>query len=123
MRESQKFLTKLHLLVATIVGLLITGISQADTLHVTDDTFIDLSQPTTINGDSLGIQVNDTAGVKQGFVRFDLSTLPESTDNADIDFATLRFWVKDVIDDGGTIGFHLVLGAWTDNAPTDYKLY
>ncbi len=97
MRASQRFFTKLHLPVAALIGFIISGLSSADTLHITDDTFIDLSQPTTTNGDSLGIQVNDTAGVQQGFVRFDLSTLPASTVDADIDSATLRFWVKDVI--------------------------
>ncbi len=114
MRASQRFFTKLHLPVAALIGLMIPSLSSADTLHVTDDTFIDLSQPTTANGDRLDIQISNTAGVKQGFVRFDLSTLPASTVDADIDSATLRFWVKDVIDDGGTIGFHLVNGPWTE---------
>ena len=100
MRASQRFFTKLHLPVAALIGLMIPSLSSANTLYVTDDTFIDLSQATTVKGDSLGIQVNNTAGVKQGFVRFDLSTLPESTDPADIDSATIRFWIKDVINAG-----------------------
>ena len=91
---------------------------QADTLHLTDDTFINLGQPTTNKGDRLEVSVKNTTNRRDGYFKFDLSTLPVSTVAADIDKANLRFFVKELNNSGGSIDLHLVIGQWDETTLT-----
>ena len=90
-----------------------TDRAAADTLYVTDDTFINPNQPADNKGDRLNVVVRDAPVPRRGFAKFDISTLPSSTAVSDIDSATLRFWVKDV-NAPGTIDIYLVNGAWDE---------
>jgi hypothetical protein len=88
----------------------------AVTLHATDDTNINLNQPTQNNGASVDIFVRNvgTGGVRHAFVRFELSVLPLNTS---VRRAVLKFWVRDITDPG-SIDLHLVLGAWDEGTLT-----
>jgi hypothetical protein len=71
----------------------------AVTLHATDDTNINLNQPTQNNGTSVNVFVRNvgTGGVRHAFVRFELSILPPNTA---IRRAVLKLWVRDITDPG-----------------------
>ena len=99
--------------------------SDADTFHVTDDAYIDLSRPHHRNGNKSNIHVRVESshrhrnhhrhgrhdiGEAHGFVKFDLSTLPAT---AEITMAILRMWVNDV-DRDGQIAVHLVATDWSE---------
>src|SRR5689334_19699525 len=86
--------------------------ASADTIHVIDDTFINLSQPTSNKGNSLELTISNASGERRGFALFDVSTLPASLASAQIESATLRFWVKSVNGAGGTLALYLVNGPW-----------
>jgi len=86
------------------------------TLHVTDDTNINLNTPGQNNGDTQGVFVRNVGagGVRHGFVRFDLTPLPPGVV---ITQATLRLWVSD-LPNAGAIDLHLVTGAWDEASLT-----
>jgi hypothetical protein len=92
----------------------------ADTAHVTDDAYINLRAPHQKNGAAATIVIRNAGGVRQGFVRFDLTAFPPGISVAQ---ATLRMWVA-TIAEPGSIGVHAVLGRWDEatlmasNAPT-----
>ncbi len=116
MHHSYEHSARSGLSIAALFGLLIAGLTHADTLHLTDDTFTNPSS-TIIKGDLLEVRVRDVASEKRGYAKFNISTLSSSTVAADVDSATLRFWVKDVIV-GGTIELYLVNGAWDEQTLT-----
>ena len=87
---------KMSRVLAGLLGAIcIPGLTLANTLHLTDDTFINFGQTNGNKGDRLEVTVRDSANERRGFARFDLSTLPIATTAADIDSATLRLWVKE----------------------------
>ncbi len=116
MYRSYGYSARLVSLIAALFGFFVNGLSYADSLHVTDDTFTNPNS-TIVKGGSLDVLVRDAAGERRGYAKFDMSTLASSTVAADVDSATLRFWVKNVIT-GGTIDLYLVNGAWDEQTLT-----
>ena len=88
----------------------------ADTLHVTDDTYIKLDLPDENNGTVKELRVFGDGSEEKDrtYINFDLSVLPGG---ANIDKATLRLWVNKV-ESEGTITFHQVLGGWKEDTLT-----
>ncbi|MEQ9563552.1 MAG: DNRLRE domain-containing protein, partial [Woeseiaceae bacterium] len=110
-----------HALVAVLVVLSLTlGVQRAvaNTLQLTDDSFVNFGQPASNKGDQLELSVRDTSNERRGFAKFDLSGIPSSVVAADIDSATLRLWVKDVINAGGQVDLYLVEGHWDEETLT-----
>jgi hypothetical protein len=85
----------------------------AHTLHVENDTYNNSGMANSVNGMSDNIVVRDTNGIRQGYARFDLSTLPNGITSADIEKATLRLFVNDV-NSAGSIDIHRVTAAWDE---------
>lgn len=86
----------------------------ADSLHLTDDSYVNFGQPNSNKGDQLELKLRDQANERRAFARFDLATLPLSTTVSDIDSATLRLWVKKVNGAGGQVDLYLVSSAWDE---------
>jgi len=86
------------------------------TLHVTDDTNINLNTPGQNNGDTQGVFVRNVGagGVRHAFVKFDLTPLPPGVV---VSKATLRLWVSE-IQNAGSINLHVVTGAWDEASLT-----
>jgi len=86
------------------------------TLHVTDDTNINLNNPGQNNGGAQDVLVRNVGagGVRHAFARFDLTPLPPG---AVISKATLRLWVSN-FQNPGSIDLHLVTGAWDEASLT-----
>ena len=98
--------------------LFLANTTSAVVLPVADDSFINLNQPDGNKGTDLEVQVKDTTNARQGFVKFDLSTLPALTAPTDVESAQLRLWVKDLNNAGGDVEFYLVNGAWDEDSLT-----
>ena len=80
--------------------------SRADTLHVTDDAYIQADDPDKNEGSSSKIKLKDDPGTiedRVGFAKFDLSTLPSGVVAADIIKATLRMWIRKVSREGSIV--------------------
>lgn len=86
------------------------------TLHATDDTDINLNNPSQNNGDKPSIFVRNVGvgGVRYGFAKFSLGALPTG---AVISKATLRLWVS-ALGNAGSIDLHLVTGPWNESVLT-----
>ena len=86
------------------------------TLHVTDDTNINLNNLGQNNGDSQIVLVRNVGGggVRHAFAKFDLTPLPPGVV---ISRATLRLWVSD-LPNAGSIDLHLVTGTWDEGSLT-----
>ena len=114
-----------------LTAVVLTGIAMsaptavlADTLHVTDDAYIDLSRPHHRHGKKSDVHVRvessrrhrrhrHEVGEAHGLVKFDLSPLPVGMTGADIAKATLRMWVNDV-DKDGKFTVHLLETDWSE---------
>ncbi|MCH7922625.1 MAG: DNRLRE domain-containing protein [Nitrospinae bacterium] len=77
--------------------MLLPAPGHADTLNVTDDTYVKANQPGKNFGDKTSMKVRD-GNTRDGYAIFDLSVL--GTDEDDIDTATLRIWIRRVISAG-----------------------
>ena len=110
------------------VGALITQASTgalAYTLHVTDDAYIQSDNSDKNKGSDEKVKLKDDGGDDDriGFVKVDLSTLPNDVLPEDIVKATLRVWIEKVSDEG-TITLQQPGGPWdeeditADNAPS-----
>ena len=86
----------------------------ADTLYLTDDTFINHGQPDKTKGDALEIRVRDTEHPRVGYVGFDLSGLPLEFLPTEVESATLRLWVK-AINRGGTVEIRSTADRWDED--------
>lgn len=123
--------------VAVLTGIVVLAPSlvYADTLHATDDAYVDLSKPNSHQGKRSDVHVRvevnrrhrrhdgdhgkdhgkshgKDVGEAQGFVKFDFSALPAG---AAISKATLRMWVNDV-DTEGKFAVHVVQDQWFENS-------
>lgn len=85
--------------------LVLANFALADTLHPSDDSFINLNQPDGNKGDNVDLVVRNQ---RQAFVRFELSPATEP-----ISSAGLRLFVRKV-NGPGTISLHLILGDWNE---------
>lgn len=101
--------------------------TSATTLHVTDDTFVDLNRSHHTNGHEFKLRVRTAGsdryhywyrkhrgGEAQSFVKFDLSMLPEMVKGDDIAKATLRFFVTRVNREG-KVNLHLIDDVWDEH--------
>ena len=85
----------------------------ADTLHVTDDTFVKENNPGQNFGSNKKVKVKAKAGKDQwGFAKFDISVLEPNVGD-DVGKATLRLWIRKVISDG-TIEVCRIGGSWAE---------
>jgi hypothetical protein len=84
----------------------------AFTLHPSDDTTVTFSKPGKTAGSKPIIKLTNPIGEgeRQGFVRFDLLTLPE---NPTIQTASLKVWIGD-IQGPGQLSVHLVAESWKE---------
>jgi len=84
----------------------------AFTLYPSDDTSVTLSKPRKTAGSKPIIKLNNPMGERerQGFVRFDLSPLPE---DPHIQKASLKIWIGD-IHHPGQLGIHVVTESWAE---------
>ncbi|MEO5738965.1 MAG: DNRLRE domain-containing protein, partial [Vicinamibacterales bacterium] len=82
----------------------------AQTVHVTDDTNINLATPTQLNGATTSLFVRNigAGGERRTFLQFDLSTLPSGVP---VNKAMLRLWVS-AVNDPGPVDVHAVLAPW-----------
>ena len=87
----------------------------ADTINVTDDTYIDFTVPAGNYGASGSVVVGNVGGsARQGFVRFDLSPVPAGTV---VSQASLRLWIGS-LSEPGDIELHPVLEPWSEGSLT-----
>ncbi len=84
--------------------MLLPAPGRADTLHTTDDAYVNLGRPGKNFGKRKVLRIGG-GGPKQGFARFDTSVLPG--DPTSIVKATLRIWIKSV-PSPGSIDLHSV---------------
>ena len=106
-----------RLLAATLLAGLV-GVVQANSLHVSDDAYIRLSQQNRNTGTAQELEVGNRANREsQGFVRFDLGSLPPSVLGVDVEFAVLKLWVGRVRQ-AGELAVHPVLGDWDEASLT-----
>ena len=86
------------------------------TLHLTDDTNINLNNLGQNNGGSQTVLVRNVGagGVRHAFAKFDLTPLPPGVV---ISPATLRLWVSK-LEDASSIHLHLVTGPWDEGSLT-----
>ena len=103
-----------------MLGLVLTGgwslPAQAITLHVTDDTNINLNKQNQNNGTNAQVFVRNvgSGGERQAFVKFDLSPLPAGSI---VERATLRLF-PNTIQNTGDVTLHEVLADWTEGTLT-----
>lgn len=110
---SKQFLANSILLTA-----LLAPTVEATSLHLIDDAFINLNQPSRNTGFWQNVRIRDTENtIEQGFVRFSLATLPDNLIGADIELATLKLWVGN-LNRAGAISLHRVLGDWDESTLT-----
>jgi hypothetical protein len=138
LEKSYRAVRSFAVAVLTGTALLVPSLVYADTLHATDDAYIDLSRPNQHQGKQSDVNVRvevsrrhgrhdgdddkdhghdkdhgKNVGEAHGFVKFDLSALPVGMSGAAISKATLRMWVNDVNNDG-KITVHVVQGDWSE---------
>lgn len=97
-------------------GLAVTA--GAQTLHLTDDTFVNYAQPSKNKGHRQTITVLDTIEPRVGYIAFDASVLPENLNHVDVESATLRLWVKEVRNKGGAVEIWAYSTAWYEETLT-----
>jgi hypothetical protein len=98
---------------AGVCAAFVAATAAADTLHVVADSYVQLNQAGSNKGSALEVSIRESNGERRGFARFDVSTLPAALTAAEIESATLRFWVKSV-SAAGTLDLYLVRGAWVE---------
>lgn len=107
---------------AAIILLLSFAPAPADTLHATDDSYIDL----VLTGENFGgnpnlvvqnVDIGRRGGENWTLVRFDLSTLPGGISSVDVDKASVRLWVSRVFV-GGVVDVHVVTAPWDEGSVT-----
>lgn len=103
---------KLAMINFTLAGLLASA-AHATSLHISDDTYSDSRRPNRNFGNEQEIKVGGREDA-QGFLRFDLSSLPDSVFGVDVEFATLKLWVNR-LRQPGSIAVHPILGDWQEN--------
>ena len=99
------------------------GAGNTDTLHATDDTYVDL----VLTGENFGtnpnlviqnVNIGKKGGENEVFVKFDLSPLLDDATGdplvEEIDKATLRLWVEQV-QVAGSVELHRVDGSWDES--------
>ena len=86
--------------------------ADAQTVHVTDDTNVNLAMPSQINGVATSLFVRNigSGGERHTYLRFDLSTVPSGVL---INQAMLRFWVL-AVNDAGPVDVYAIGGPWTE---------
>lgn len=91
----------------------------ADTLHVVDDAYIDSKLPQKNFGGHKAIRLRNGGKYddQNGYVRFDLPSLPAGVTGDQIDKATLRMWVSGVYTEG-FIQLYLIEDDWQENTLT-----
>jgi hypothetical protein len=99
------------------IFLLCTASAQAHTLNVTNDTFNSSVLVNEVQGDKMEVFVRDSGGTRRTFAQFNPATLPTGTTGADINKATLRLFVDEVILPGN-IDIHRVTSAWDESSLT-----
>jgi hypothetical protein len=108
---------KRQIIISVIIGILLlwTVGGHSQTLHATDDSDVNINSPTQNNGANAAVFVRNvgSGGVRHGFARFDLSTLPAGVTGAEIAKATLRLWISDLQNEG-SIDLHVVQGPWNE---------
>ena len=85
-------------LVVMVSLLFFAGLSFAASAALTDDTYADSTKPSK-NFWNKQIIVNNSKG-QTGYVRFDLGSLPAGATGADVEKATLTFFVSKVTNAG-----------------------
>lgn len=94
------------------------AITRADTVHVTDDTYIDFNRPRRNFGRRSGVLVGHGArhhaGARVGFARFDVERLPPGEP---IVQAHLRIWVS-YLHRGGFLEVYAVMDPWDEKTLT-----
>lgn len=88
----------------------------ADTIHVDDDSYVNLSSENQKNGSDTAIYVRNSGGggVRKTFLFFDVSSIPPS---ATIAKAILRLYVAEITD-AGIVDIRLVSASWTEASIT-----
>jgi hypothetical protein len=94
-----------------------TATSQAHTLNAINDTFSSSVQTDRVRGNDMAVFVRDSGGTRRTFAQFDSTTLPNGTTGADIDRATLRLFIDDVLS-AGNIDIHRVTSSWEESSLT-----
>jgi hypothetical protein len=107
--SSSRVLTFGVLLAAMAVG---APRVHAQTVHVRDDTNINLSMPAQTNGlaTTLLVRNSGSGGERHTYLQFDTSSLPSG---APIAQARLRFWVV-TVNDPGLVDVYVVGGPWNE---------
>ena len=117
-RTSTRMATlRLRTLAAVVALTLWASPGFTDTVHVTDDSFINLNRPNQNKGTNESVRVNDAGAGRHGLARFKLSTLPLGTTSLDIDRATLRLFPHQV-NTAGTLFIQVVEQAWDEASVT-----
>jgi hypothetical protein len=107
---------RLGVLSMVMTSLAASGLAVADTLHVTHDSDIAITAPTSnfgANG-TLFVRNSGTGSARNAFAQFDLSALPAG---ATVSRATLRIWVSRV-EDGGDLDLFAVTEPWIESSLT-----
>jgi hypothetical protein len=91
----------------------------ADTLHVSDDAFVNLSQPGQNHGAQQALWVDNVApgGERRTLVRFDLTPLAFPAGNARVGRCVLRVWIN-AVPHPGSVELHLVTQTWDEGSVT-----
>lgn len=91
----------------------------ADTLYLTDDTFINYGQPDRVKGAKPFITVRDTANRRVAYLAFDIAPVtPADLSSRPVDSATLRLWVKKVHNSGGSVELYVNREPWYEETLT-----
>jgi hypothetical protein len=101
-------------LLALVLVTLQVGPALALTLHASDDAGINYATPAKGYGTRKEISIDNVGGSREGFVRFDLSALPQ---DAEITLATLRIWVND-LRVPGAMSVHEITSDWNERTLT-----
>jgi hypothetical protein len=138
-----QYMKKAHQQFTMLAGMfLLAGVTsvQAHTLHVTDDTHVDMVNTASNFGSYPGLIVKHTpqnkkrsddryehhdnhkeknhrTGDKASYVNFSLASLPNLIAAPDIEKATLRIWV-DKVHTAGPVDLHLLYSPWDENLLT-----
>ena len=82
------------------------------TVHVRDDTNINLAMPTQVNGiaNSLFVRNIGSGGERHTYLQFELSSVPSGVP---INRASLRIWVL-AVNDPGPVDIYVVAGPWNE---------
>ena len=100
-------------MMSSITLCLFSPMGYAFTLHLSDDTSVKISNHKKKEGVQPHLKLSNPRGERerQGFVRFNLSTLP---DNPVIQKASLKIWIGD-IHDSGNLNVHVLTEEWNEH--------